>query len=53
MAATPSVAGKPDKDVSAWHGFQKGVWHNEINVCDFIQQNYRVQPNVLAVYGSG
>ena len=23
-----------------WHGFQKGLWQNEINVRDFIQQNY-------------
>jgi formate C-acetyltransferase len=24
----------------AWRGFQLGIWHNEINVRDFIQQNY-------------
>ncbi len=24
----------------AWSGFQFGVWQNEINVRDFIQQNY-------------
>ena len=24
-----------------WNGFKKGVWHDEINVRDFIQQNYK------------
>ncbi len=24
-----------------WNGFKKGVWQNEINVRDFIQQNYK------------
>ncbi len=24
-----------------WHGFKSGAWQNEINVRDFIQQNYR------------
>ena len=24
-----------------WHGFNEGVWQNEINVRDFIQQNYK------------
>ena len=23
-----------------WHGFNKGIWQNEINVRDFIQTNY-------------
>ena len=23
-----------------WNGFKSGVWQNEINVRDFIQQNY-------------
>ena len=23
-----------------WNGFKEGVWQNEINVRDFIQQNY-------------
>ncbi len=23
-----------------WHGFREGIWQNEINVRDFIQQNY-------------
>ena len=26
--------------VPAWHGFQTGLWQKEINVRDFIQQNY-------------
>ena len=25
---------------SAWDGFQSGLWQKEINVRDFIQQNY-------------
>ncbi len=25
---------------TAWHGFKNGVWQEEINVRDFIQQNY-------------
>ena len=24
-----------------WNGFNKGVWQDEINVRDFIQQNYK------------
>src|SRR6476620_9518760 len=28
------------KAVSAWEGFQTGLWQKEINVRDFIQQNY-------------
>ena len=24
-----------------WNGFKKGVWQDEINVRDFIQQNYK------------
>ena len=24
-----------------WNGFKEGVWQNEINVRDFIQQNYK------------
>jgi formate C-acetyltransferase len=26
--------------ISAWRGFKKGLWQKEINVRDFIQQNY-------------
>ena len=32
---------KPEELASAsWQGFQSGLWQNEINVRDFIQQNY-------------
>ena len=24
-----------------WNGFKSGAWQNEINVRDFIQQNYK------------
>ncbi len=34
----PSVAQESPTD--AWHGFHYGVWQREINVRDFIQQNY-------------
>ena len=27
-------------DFSAWNGFKPGTWQNEINVSDFIKQNY-------------
>jgi formate C-acetyltransferase len=29
-----------DHGVSPWHGFRPGLWQREINVRDFIQQNY-------------
>ena len=29
-----------EKAVSPWHGFHLGLWQKEINVRDFIQQNY-------------
>ena len=28
------------KTLPQWEGFQSGFWENEINVRDFIQQNY-------------
>ena len=33
---------KPDRaaDASPWQGFRPGLWQKEINVRDFIQQNY-------------
>lgn len=31
---------KPARDISGWKGFNRGVWEKEINVRDFIQQNY-------------
>src|SRR6476619_7901147 len=27
-------------NASPWHGFRSGLWQKEINVRDFIQQNY-------------
>ena len=30
----------PEAAVSPWHGFTPGLWQKEINVRDFIQQNY-------------
>src|SRR5262245_56133145 len=29
-----------EKLPEAWNGFTGGLWHSEINVRDFIQQNY-------------
>src|SRR5262245_63257684 len=29
-----------EKTTAPWHGFQPGLWRKEINVRDFIQQNY-------------
>jgi formate C-acetyltransferase len=38
------VVTSPDKTtaakISPWHGFRTGLWQKEINVRDFIQQNY-------------
>ena len=30
----------PKEVTSAWQGFKTGLWQKEINVRDFIQQNY-------------
>ena len=30
-----------DESVSSWRGFRPGLWQKEINVRDFIQQNYQ------------
>ena len=40
MAATVSQAKPADGSVSPWNGFRTGLWQKEINVRDFIQQNY-------------
>src|SRR5262245_60492349 len=40
MAATAPKAKTPEPATSAWQGFTTGLWQNEINVRDFIQQNY-------------
>jgi formate C-acetyltransferase len=38
MATTMSIQ---ERDSSPWDGFRSGLWGTEINVRDFIQQNYR------------
>src|SRR5499427_464331 len=40
MAATPPLAPASATDKSPWEGFHSGLWQKEINVRDFIQQNY-------------
>jgi pyruvate-formate lyase len=30
----------PEAATSSWNGFRPGLWQKEINVRDFIQQNY-------------
>ena len=41
MVASAVLGVKRDSSTEAWRGFQFGVWQNEINVRDFIQQNYQ------------
>jgi formate C-acetyltransferase len=38
--ATTTVAERAEGAVSPWRGFRTGLWKSEINVRDFIQQNY-------------
>jgi len=38
--ATAAYPTKPEKVASAWEGFTPGIWQKEINVRNFIQQNY-------------
>jgi formate C-acetyltransferase len=40
MAVTAPQQSQAASDSSPWHGFQSGLWQTEINVRDFIQQNY-------------
>ena len=40
MAIAFSYPMAPKGDTSAWQGFKTGLWQKEINVRDFIQQNY-------------
>ncbi|MGH9460384.1 MAG: formate C-acetyltransferase [Vicinamibacteria bacterium] len=40
MAATTRHEVAPEKGNPQWQGFKKGMWQKEINVRDFIQQNY-------------
>ena len=39
VSAAQDITGK--NAVAAWQGFTKGLWQKEIDVRDFIQQNYR------------
>ncbi len=38
--ATVATPDKPVASASPWEGFRKGLWQKDINVRDFIQQNY-------------
>jgi len=40
MAVTAPQDKKTDAATNAWQGFRTGLWQREINVRDFIQQNY-------------
>ena len=40
MASTVSQATKAGETSSPWRGFRSGLWQKEIDVRDFIQQNY-------------
>src|SRR3954452_18668006 len=40
MTTTMIAEPKRPKTNQAWDGFQPGIWQKEINVRDFIQQNY-------------
>src|SRR6201990_1343070 len=40
MAIASSNQIAPETVTSPWHGFKAGLWQKEINVRDFIQQNY-------------
>ena len=40
MAATAPQETRTTARTSAWQGFRTGLWQKEINVRDFIQQNY-------------
>jgi formate C-acetyltransferase len=40
MATAPAQTRKPNGTTAGWEGFRTGLWQKEINVRDFIQQNY-------------
>jgi formate C-acetyltransferase len=40
MSATAAQAKQNEGTTSPWQGFKTGLWQKEINVRDFIQQNY-------------
>ena len=39
IAIVPAITS--DEAISPWQGFKTGLWQKEINVRDFIQQNYQ------------
>jgi formate C-acetyltransferase len=41
MAVITPVKTTPEESLAHWKGFQRGLWQKEINVRDFIQQNYQ------------
>ena len=40
MTVTATPTKTADMTIPPWHGFRSGMWQTEINVRDFIQQNY-------------
>ena len=40
MSVATSSQTASETTISPWHGFKTGLWRKEINVRDFIQQNY-------------
>ena len=40
MSVATSHQTASETTISPWHGFKTGLWQKEINVRDFIQQNY-------------
>src|SRR5215217_4988546 len=40
MASTAPQKHAPKKAIPQWEGFNEGFWQSEINIRDFIQQNY-------------
>ena len=51
MASTSRA--RASRHLPPWHGFQAGLWQNEINVRDFIQQNYEPYDGRRGVSGAG
>src|SRR5215813_10212597 len=40
MGTTASRKAAREKSIPAWEGFRGGLWQHDINVRDFIQQNF-------------
>ena len=40
MAVTATKQSQSEQAEAAWRGFRTGLWQREIDVRDFIQQNY-------------